>query len=46
MTVDSAPLTGISYYEGFEVDDEYSLPEGWKSINVTDSKDWKCVYGV
>lgn len=47
MTVDSAPLTGISYYEGFEVDDEYSLPEGWKSINANnDSEDWKCVYGV
>ena len=41
------PLSGVSFFEGFEIGDEYSLPEGWKSINANnDTKDWNCIYGI
>jgi len=41
------PLSGVSFFEGFEIGDEYSLPVGWKSINLNnDTKDWSCVYGI
>ncbi|MCB5266830.1 MAG: choice-of-anchor J domain-containing protein [Candidatus Cloacimonetes bacterium] len=41
------PLTGISFYEGFEIPDVYTLPIGWKSINANgDDREWHCMYGV
>ncbi|MFO7659921.1 MAG: choice-of-anchor J domain-containing protein [Candidatus Cloacimonadaceae bacterium] len=46
-TVAAAPLSASSYFEGFEVDDEYYLPLGWRMVNGNnDDRAWQCLLGL